>query len=231
MDTSPSNPFRSGRNLLVLFGVVLAGAVAALVIEHAIGAMRDGSEASAATAAIEPELRSDMEFLAERALVARCVGQRLDALETKLLAATDGKWTPLPPATTKGIQAGEVMPVPMRPWSVAAWTAEGDAHFDGARRALYADLYRRIDRATELNADEFVGVAQLNVLGKPVTLSGDAVAELVEQIEAERARNRLFALNAIEAMQAWTLAGRDQSAVVKAIRQKSPAVNACMGKA
>jgi hypothetical protein len=170
-----------------------------------------------------------MEFLAERALVARCVGHRLDALEAKLLAA-DGKWTPLAPAAAKGPEAGNVLPVPLRPWATAAWSSADASNLADAQRALYTELYQRIDRAAALNADEFVGVAQLNVLAKPVTLSGDAVVSLVAQIESERARNRLFALNAVEAFQTWKNAGRDQADLLKAIAKKSPAVQACNGR-
>jgi hypothetical protein len=151
-------------------------------------------------------------------------------LEQKLLAA-NGLWTPLGGAAAG--PAGSILPAPSRDWLTGAWTAaladDTAAHLNDGPRAFYTRLHEQIARAAQLNESEYEEVGRLNVLSKPLTLSPDRVVDLVGQIEAERARNRAFALVASEALQTWQQAGRDPAEMLKAVRASSPAVKACTG--
>jgi hypothetical protein len=221
------------QSLLTQLGVIVVGVLVALGIGHAAQSWSWSHAANeAATKKIEPELHEAMDLMAERVLVAGCIKNRLDGLETQLLAA-DGKWTPIAPAATGGMQAGNVLPVPLRDWNSTAWTsalADGTAaHFDDAHHALYALAYRQVAQSAALNAEEFEATARLNVLTKPVTLSADQIVSLLGTLEEERARNRLFAINASEAFRVWRESGRDANAVLAEMRKKSPMAKACNG--
>jgi hypothetical protein len=218
---------------LVQLGVIAAGVLVALGIFHGLESWSWSRAANAdATNKIEPELTDAIDLMAERVLVAGCIKNRLDGLETQLLAA-NGKWTPIAPAATSGMQAGNVLPIPLRDWNSTAWTsavADGTAaHLDSQRHALYALVYRQVAQSAALGAEESLATARLNVLTKPVTLSSDQVVSLIGTIEEERARNRLFALNANEAFRVWAKFGRDPKTVIADMRKKSPMAKACSG--
>ena len=220
------------QSLLAQLGVIVVGVLVALGIGHAVEAWSWSRAANTdVTNKIEPELHEAIGLMAERILVAGCIKNRLDAIESQLLAA-DGKWTPIA-GVSGGMQAGNVLPVPMRDWNDTAWTsalADGTAaHLDSNRHALYALIYRQVAQSAALSNEEFQGVARLNVLTKPVTLSPAEIVSLIGALEEERARNRLFALNANEAFRVWQSAGRDAKAVIDEMRKKSPMAKACAG--
>jgi hypothetical protein len=230
MSDPASNPSLNWRALLAQLAVVILGVLIAIGAAHGIGAVVAGQEASRAKARIEPELRQTMVFLAERSLVARCLGRRLDMIEAKLLTPGD-HWTPIAPAATTGPQAGSIVPIPLRRWSSAAWQlalADGSAaHLSDDARTLYGRIFRLTDRAADMSDLESDAAARLNVLTRQVTLSNDTTVALIETIEAERARNRAYALDAAEAFALWRAAGRDEADLLKAVRQQSPLVKAC----
>ncbi|HWD26918.1 MAG TPA: hypothetical protein VG387_07120 [Rhizomicrobium sp.] len=221
------------KSLLTQLVVIAAGVLVALGIGHGLESWSWNRAANdTVTKKIEPELHEAMDLMAERVLVAPCIKNRLDGLEAQLLAA-NGKWTPIAPGATGGMQAGNILPVPVRDWNSTAWTsavADGTAaHLDDAHHALYALTYRQVEQSAALGAEEFEAAGRLNVLTKPVTLSPDQVVALVGALEEERARNRLFALNASEAFRIWQESGRDPKALIAEMRKKSPMVKACMG--
>ena len=223
--------FKAWQAQLVQLAVVAVGVLVGLGIFHGIEAWSwSRAAANDATNKIEPELSDDVGLMAERVLVAGCIRNRLDGLETQLLAA-EGKWTPIAPAATGGLQAGNVLPVPGRDWNSTAWTsavADGTAaHLDAQRHALYALVYRQVEQSAALGAEESLATARLNVLTKAVTLTPDQVVSLLGTIEEERARNRLFAINANEAFRVWAKFGRDPKTVLPDMRKKSPMAKAC----
>lgn len=153
-----------------------------------------------------------MFYSMERIMVEDCIRRQLDDLEQKLLSSGE-KWTPVVPAGTVGVQAGNVVAVPTRYWSDIAWTAAvadtSVTHFNRGRLRVYARIYANTGLAREQNQQEFRSVAQLNVLLKPVMLSNDKKVDLIGIIEGERILNHNLALDASRLLGGWKYIGLD----------------------
>jgi hypothetical protein len=135
------------------------------------------------------------------------------------------------PAGTVGLQAGNVVAQPYRPWNSIAWTAAvadtSVTHFSRERLAHYARIYGLMDRMRSLNQEEYDAVARLNVLSKPVALTSDKKIDLLEAIESERSINRIMGQVAGGDAYAWNSIGLDPVQAQVRVMKNSTTYAAC----
>jgi hypothetical protein len=212
MEIHKPKPVHNWREFLGELGTITLGVCIALAAEQTVEWFHWRDKTNYATDQIQRELNASMDYSMERIMVEDCIRHRLDYLEQKLLSSGE-KWTPVMPAGTVGIQAGDVVAVPRRFWSDIAWTAAvadtSVTHFNRERLSSYARIYENVNSARDQNQREFENVSHLNILLKPVMLSNDKKVELIGDIEGERILNHELALNASRMFGSWTRIGLD----------------------
>jgi len=230
MEIHKPKPVHSWREFLTEIGTITLGVLIALAAEQAVEWLHWQDKTAYATEQIRFELATDMNYFVERVIVEDCIQRRLDDLEQKLLSSGE-KWTPVAPASTIGIQAGDVVAQPSRNWSAIAWTAAvadtSVSHFSRDRLTLYARLYGQIDAMRRLNEFESENVVRLNLLSKPVILSSDKKNDLIGIIEAERTINHRMARSAAQVQEAWKKIGLDPAQARAYIAKISTTYAAC----
>ena len=233
MEIHKPKPVHSWREFLLELGTITLGVCIALAAEQTVEWFHWRDKTSYATDQIQRELTSNMFYSMERIMVEDCIRRRLDDLEQKLMSSGD-RWTPVAPAGTVGIQAGDVLAVPRRVWGDIAWTAAvadtSVTHLSRDRLTSYARLYTSVDTARDDNRQESDSVAHLNILLKPVILSNDRKVELIDVIEGERRRNREFALNASRMLDEWKMIGLDPAKGRARVVKVSTTYAACQAR-
>jgi hypothetical protein len=223
-------PVHNWREFLVELGTITLGVCIALAAEQTVEWFHWRDKTNYATDQIQRELAESMYYFVERIMVEGCIQHRLDDLEQKLLFVGE-KWTPVAPAGTVGIQAGNVLAVPRRLWSDIAWTAAvadtSVTHFNRDRLISYARIYADVGVAHEQNQREFENVAHLDILLKPVMLSNDKKVELIGVIEGERILNHELALNASRMLDEWKRIGLDPAQDRERVVKRSTTYAAC----
>jgi hypothetical protein len=212
MEIHKPKPVHNWREFIVELGTITLGVCIALAAEQTVEWFHWRDKTNYATDQIQRELAVSMYYSMERIMVEGCIQHRLDDLEQKLLSSGE-KWTPVAPAGTAGIQAGNVVAVPRRNWGTIAWTAAvadtSVTHFNRDRLTAYARIYASVGAAHEQNQREFENVAHLNILLKPVMLSNDKKVELIGVVEGERILNHELALDGSRLLAAWKQIGLD----------------------
>jgi hypothetical protein len=230
MEIHKPKPVHNWREFLVELATITLGVCIALAAEQAVEWFHWRDKTSYATDQIQRELNDNMYYSMERIMVEDCIRHRIDDLEQRLLSSGE-KWTPVAPAGTVGVQAGNVVAVPTRIWSDIAWTAAvadtSVTHFDRERLTTYARIYGNTRQAREQNQQEFAGMAQLNVLLKPVMLSNDKKVELIGIIESERIVNHSLALDASRILGGWKSIGLDPEQARARVVRRSSTFAAC----
>ena len=158
MEIHKPKPIHNWREFLKEVGTIVLGVGIALAAEQAVEWFHWRDKTDYATDQIQRELDANMYYSVERIMVEDCIRHRLDDLEQKLLSSGE-KWTPVAPAGTVGMQAGDVVAVPRRFWSDIAWTAAvadtSVTHFNRERLTTYARIYTYVGSAREQNQREF----------------------------------------------------------------------------
>jgi hypothetical protein len=230
MEIHKPKPVHSWREFLLELGTITLGVGIALAAEQTVEWFHWRDKTNYATDQIQRELAVSMYFSMERIMVEDCIQHRLNDLEQKLLSSGE-KWTPVAPAGTVGIQAGDVVAVPRRFWSDIAWTAAvadtSVTHFNREQLTSYARIYANVNSARNQNQREFENVAHLNLLLRPVMLSNDKKADLIGIIEGERTLNRELALDSSRLLSAWKQIGLDPAQARARVVKSSSTFAAC----
>jgi hypothetical protein len=230
MEIHKPKPIHNWREFLKEVGTIVLGVCIALGAEQTVEWFHWHDKTEYATDQIQRELNENMYYFMERIMVEDCIHHRLDDLEQKLLSSGE-KWTPVAPAATAGVQAGNAMAVPERAWSNIAWTAAvadtSVTHFKRNLLSDYARIYADVGQAHERNQKEFDNVARLNILLRPVMLSNDKKVELIGIIEGERTLNHGLALDASRMLGAWTYIGLDPQQGRARVVKRSTTYAAC----
>jgi len=230
MEIHKPKSVHSWREFLLELGTITLGVCIALAAEQTVEWFHWREKTNYATDQIQSELAASMFYSLERIMVEDCIQHRLDDLEQRLLSSGE-KWTPVVPAGTIGIQAGDAVAVPRRFWSDIAWTAAvadtSVTHFNRERLTSYARIYANVNSARNQNQREFENVAHLNLLLRPVMLSNDKKVELIGVIEGERILNHELALNASRLLGGWKLIGLDPEQGRARVARNSTTFAAC----
>jgi hypothetical protein len=230
MEIHKPKPFHNWREFLAEIGTITLGVLIALAAEQAVEWLHWQDKTAYATEQIQYELARDMGYSMERVMVNDCIQRRLDDLEQKLLDSGE-KWTPVTPASTIGVQAGNIVAQPTRNWTNIAWTAAvadtSVTHFNRDRLTLYARLYGQMDAMRGQNQFESENVVRLNILSKPVILSNDKKNELIGIIEAIRSANHTMVQLAAQVQDAWKQIGLDPTRAQARMSKISTTYAAC----
>ncbi len=230
MEIHKPKPVHNWREFLAELGTITLGVLIALGAEQTVEWLHWQDRTAYATEQIQAELARDMGYSVERVMVQDCIRRRLDELEQKLLDSGE-KWTPVAPASAVGVQAGNVVAQPDRNWDAIAWTAAvadtSVTHFSRDRLSTYARLYVNMDAMRGMNQNEYENVERLNILTKPVILSGDKKNELIGIIEAVRSTGYNMAYLATQIQDSWTRIGLDPAQARARMAKISTTYAAC----
>jgi len=233
MEIHKPKPVHNWREFLAEIGVVVIGVCIALAAEQMVEWLHWQDKATYATEQIQTELTRDMEYSVERAMVDDCIQRRLDELEQKLLDSGD-RWIPMAPASTIGVQAGNIVAQPTRNWSFIAWTAAINdtsvSHLNRDRLTLYTRIYAQMEAMRGLNQAESENVVRLNILLKPVTLSSDKRSEMIGVVEAVRSTNHTMVQLAAQVQDGWTKIGLDPAQARVRVAKISTTYAACVAR-
>ena len=185
------------RELLKEIGIIVLGVLIALSAEQAVESIHWYQRAANARELLKRETHLHYLSDVERVVVLPCLEAQLDAIEQQVLAA-GSVMKPLPIVRDQGVSY--VYRAPHRPWDDSAWRsviADGISPYLSAdERRMLPVLYQGLGTMRENNQAEYAFGGRLMALAHPIPLDPQVKAQIVEDIEGERARAEAMALTA-----------------------------------
>jgi hypothetical protein len=230
MDIHRPKPVHHWGELLKEVGIVVLGVLIALGAEQTVEWLHWRYEAGQAEIHLNKDAASILDDMLERLAIQKCQDRRLTLMRDRLLASS-ASWTAMAPFYTSGPPTGSTYAHPMRRWPVVAWTnavaSTAAEHLPEARLNHYAQIFAAAAREANDQATEHEESSQLNVLGSSFTLTADQKVIFLRLIEAERARNRVMAYEANNALPEFAALGMDVEQARIAARNSSLAYQVC----
>jgi hypothetical protein len=217
------------RELLKEIGIIVLGVLIALSAEQAVESIHWYQRAANARELLKRETRLHYMSDEERVVVLPCLEGQLDRIEQQVLGAAN-VMKPLPIIHDQGISY--LYRAPHRPWDDSGWRsviADGISPYlsAGERRAL-PFLYQGLGTMRENNLAEAAFGGKLMALARPIPLDPQVKAQIVEEIEGERARAEAMALTARQTMSGAAAIGYEpDQRMINAYLQRSGTMRYC----
>lgn len=170
-------------------GVIVLGVLIAVGIGKVVEALDWRDKVAAAQTTLNGEDMADSVFaLRERVATRACLLGQLDRLQADVLSSG----TVHRAARHAGDGTGNAFVFPQRIWSSLQWNSVVSdnipAHMTLADRAFFTRHYYAIAFLGDLNREERIAVADLNLLGQPIVLDPRTRNDLLRAIIGERQR-------------------------------------------
>jgi hypothetical protein len=230
MDIHRPKPVHGWREFLKEVGIVVLGVLIALSAEQTVEWFHWRHEAGQAETHLRRDAAVILDDMLERLEIQKCQDGRLTLMRDRLLAS-GANWTAMPPFYTTGAPAGSTYAHPMRSWPTTSWSnavaSTAATHLPDEQLNHYARIFAAAEREANDQTTEHEASSELNVLGLPLTLSPDQKVTVLRIIEAERARNRVMAYEANNALPHFTALGMDVDQARITARKNSLAYQVC----
>jgi hypothetical protein len=203
MEIHRPKPVHHWREFLKEVGIIVLGVLIALGAEQTVEWFHWRHEAGQAETHLRRDAATILDEMVERLEIQKCQDRRLTLIRDRLLAS-GSTWTAMAPFYTSGPPAGSTYAHPMKKWPVTAWSnavaSTAAMHLPDERMEQYAEIFAAASREASDQATEHEASSELNVLGSTLILTPDQKAVFLRLIEAERARNRVMAYEANNAL-------------------------------
>lgn len=203
MDVHRPKPVHHWREFLKEVGIIVLGVLIALGAEQTAEWFHWRYEARQAENHLRQDATTVLYDMVERLEIQKCQDRRLVLMRDRLLAS-GAEWTAMAPFYTSGPPAGSTYAHPMRRWPTVAWSNAvantAATHLPDEEQNHYAEIFAAAAREANDQAAEHEDFSELNVLGLSLTLTPDQKVNFLRIIEAERARNRVMAYEAENAL-------------------------------
>lgn len=230
MDVHRPKPVHGLREFLKEVGIVVLGVLIALSAEQTVEWFHWRHEAGQAETHLRRDATVILDDMLERLEIQKCQDGRLSLMRDRLLASST-TWTAMAPFYTSGAPAGSTYAHPMRSWPITSWSnavaSTAATHLPDDVLDHYARIFAAATREANDQATEHEASSELNVLGLPLTLTPDQKVTFLRLIEAERARNRVMAYEARNALSHFKALGMDVEQARVAARNNSLAYAVC----
>ena len=200
-------PLHGVREIATEIGVIVVGIVIALLGEQTVEALHWRENVNQAEIRLRRDAREVQFDMIERIDIQGCLDRRLVSLKAQLLAS-GSDWKPPTPFITSGPPAGSIYAHPMEPWPNSAWlnavASTTSTHLPEDEQSQFSEIFAAAQRSAGDQAAEHEQSSELNLLGSPMQLTPDEKFTFLRITEAERARNRLLAYEARNALEAFS---------------------------
>jgi hypothetical protein len=225
MEVHRPKPVHHWREFLREIGIIVLGVLIALGAEQTVEWLHWRYEASQAEDHLRRDSASILFSMLERLEIQKCQDGRLMLIRDRLLAS-GSTWSAMAPFYTSGPPAGSTYAHPMRTWPTTSWSnavaSTVATHLPDERLSHYAEIFAAAEREANDQATEHEDSSELNVLGMPLILTPDQKVTLLRLIEAERARNRVMAYEAQNALPHFEALDMDIEKARLAVRSDLP---------
>jgi hypothetical protein len=172
MDVHKPKPVQSWRELASEIGIIVISVLIALGAEQVVEILHWRQQVDQQEYALKQEVAANAGYFYERLEVSDCLRQRIGALKTKLMSASD-TWQPAVSNAEK--PSSPIYRVPWRNFPSQAWqsalTSGAVSHMSAERASLYGTIYIDVSDLHQMNLQEELDSQQLSDLDQPATLT------------------------------------------------------------
>lgn len=181
-------------------GVIVIGILIALALEQTVEWLQWRDQVKRTEAALQAELKTNLQFAYERRVIDACVTERIAFLRDRLLEPGPRWEAAALPSTNNGLYKQTPMPpvfiIPFRPRRAEAWqTALASGvlnHMPSGRVAFYARLYDQIAMMKQTQDAEIVALHQIGGLAFARELSASERTSYLDRLETIANLNRMM---------------------------------------
>lgn len=225
MEIHKPKPWHGLREFLKEYVIIVVGVLTALAAEQSAERLNWARDVREAKASIHDELAIASVFAEERLARKDCVDAYLDGLAAAV-AASPERWAPRS-FDYCGLAHSAVYTGFWRPWPTEVWQTIEDggavSHFNAGYRLQAPFVFNFIREIGELSREERRLAADLDPLGRPLTMTADAKIAFLRTIANVRATNDWMAVYSHDLEGSITLLGEAPTeAELKAKRAQVP---------